>query len=186
MHERMESYHFERGVQRALLGLDVQPMPRGPLREETREELDFDALAFPPEDDEDDPGFWGKYGWLDPLPSDGFQLVPETDEERVARHNTRDRAAPGTLTAKQWRALVVAFEQRCAYCGGVGKRLTIEHVRPIRLGGRTELDNIVPACFRCNRDKGLKSIEEWQPSDLWQLAFIGRCARAAERYFESK
>lgn len=182
--QRYEAMRVERSVRRSLLGLDVLPMPRGPLREEAREELDFETLTFPPEEDEDEPGYWGKYGWLDP--ESGLQIVPETDEERVARHNARDHAAPGTLTPKQWRALVDAFEHRCAYCGATKSRLVIEHVRPIFLGGRTEVDNVVPACFDCNREKGIRSLEEWQSSAAWWLAFIGRCALAAERYYEAK
>jgi hypothetical protein len=181
--ERLKAANFERGVRRAMKGLDLVTMPRGPLREERREELDFERLTFPP--DEAEETLFGKYD-LDDAVAD-LQIVPyESEDERIARHNARDRSGPGTLTVREWRALVDAFERRCAYCGVRPRGLTVDHVRPVFLRGRTAADNVLPACFRCNRDKGIKSLEEWQSSHAWWLAFIGRCALAAERIIESK
>ena len=41
----------------------------------------------------------------------------------------------------------------CAYCGS-DKDLTFDHVKPRRLGGKTNWENIVAACTACNFKKG--------------------------------
>ncbi len=42
----------------------------------------------------------------------------------------------------------------CQYCGHHTKKLTIDHVIPRRLGGKTHWKNVVAACARCNHLKG--------------------------------
>ena len=42
----------------------------------------------------------------------------------------------------------------CQYCGRQLNNLTIDHVNPRRLGGKTDWDNVVAACPRCNHLKG--------------------------------
>jgi len=42
----------------------------------------------------------------------------------------------------------------CQYCGRKTKNLTIDHVIPRRLGGKTRWENVVAACARCNHLKG--------------------------------
>ncbi len=42
----------------------------------------------------------------------------------------------------------------CQYCGKQTNELTIDHVIPRRLGGRTSWANVVSACARCNHLKG--------------------------------
>lgn len=46
----------------------------------------------------------------------------------------------------------------CQYCNThqIRRDLTLDHVRPISLGGRTEWTNIVAACGTCNAQKGNK------------------------------
>ena len=43
----------------------------------------------------------------------------------------------------------------CAYCGATPPSVILEldHVTPISQGGLTEIDNLVTACFSCNRGK---------------------------------
>jgi hypothetical protein len=43
----------------------------------------------------------------------------------------------------------------CVYCGSQ-KNLTLDHVYPESLGGKTELENLVTACRSCNIKKGAK------------------------------
>ena len=47
----------------------------------------------------------------------------------------------------------------CQYCSQEFSRnnLTLDHVRPLSLGGRTKWDNIVAACGPCNTRKGNKT-----------------------------
>ena len=42
----------------------------------------------------------------------------------------------------------------CQYCGRQTSNLTIDHVIPRRLGGKTDWGNVVAACPRCNHLKG--------------------------------
>jgi 5-methylcytosine-specific restriction endonuclease McrA len=53
-------------------------------------------------------------------------------------------------------------EFRCQYCGkkSESRDLTFDHVVPRRKGGKTEWTNIVTACYRCNRIKGGRPLNE--------------------------
>ena len=49
----------------------------------------------------------------------------------------------------------------CQYCGrNGGERMTIDHIIPKSLGGRTIWENVVSACRACNLKKGNKSLSE--------------------------
>jgi 5-methylcytosine-specific restriction endonuclease McrA len=49
----------------------------------------------------------------------------------------------------------------CQYCErNGGERLTIDHVLPKSLGGRTVWENVVSACRGCNLKKGSKTLKE--------------------------
>ena len=47
----------------------------------------------------------------------------------------------------------------CAYCGG-SKNLTLDHLVPRAMGGRTVWNNLVTACYPCNSEKGDKPLEQ--------------------------
>ena len=40
--------------------------------------------------------------------------------------------------------------------------MTVDHVIPTARGGDDGPDNLVPACERCNNDKGSLTVEEWE------------------------
>ena len=113
--------------------------------------------------------------------AEALRYYPETAGERVALHNLRDRGRRGTLTAPEWAAICQAWGGHCAYCASIVPRPVIEHVVPICRGGRTELANIVPSCHRCNRRKGVKSIDEFLKSDLADFRQRQVAALAAAR-----
>ncbi len=77
----------------------------------------------------------------------------------------------------------------CVYCGrsAPGVVLEVDHVNPESSGGKTDSDNLVTACWECNRGKEDKALtkplrsqeqeHEEHPSDApgWKLqAFFGR------------
>lgn len=91
---------------------------------------------------------------------------------QAARHAAYLRAHPGIMdaaserrralkagapvndfTLAQWREMKAAYDNRCAYCGKKQKRLTMDHITPLYLGGSHTLHNIVPACKTCNSRK---------------------------------
>lgn len=56
---------------------------------------------------------------------------------------------------------------KCAYCGKVFKKddLTIDHVHPQSKGGKNTWENLITACFPCNRKKADNDIMKpmWKP-----------------------
>ena len=66
---------------------------------------------------------------------------------------------------RQWKAAIkAAWGDRCAYCGTPpidDKSLTIDHVRPRSRGGEDRTTNCIPACRRCNHDKGSEAWLGW-------------------------
>lgn len=75
-------------------------------------------------------------------------------KELVNEHNKRAHRAhlPGMLTVKQWRSVLLYFDNKCAYGGH--KYEALEHFVPITKGGGTIMGNCVPACLSCNTKKG--------------------------------
>lgn len=76
-----------------------------------------------------------------------------------AARRARVMAAPGTHTYQEWLDLIERFGGRCAYCGARTKRLTRDHIVPLKMGGGNAIANILPACPPCNARKGLTPIE---------------------------
>lgn len=60
------------------------------------------------------------------------------------------RGGGKNITKKQWLELLKKYKNRCAYCGDTINKLTIDHDIPISRGGKNEIKNIVPACYKCN------------------------------------
>ena len=64
------------------------------------------------------------------------------------------------LTAEQWAALKDAWEG-CAYCGATDGALQRDCVMAISRGGRYTVDNVVPACAKCNTSKCNDEVTGW-------------------------
>ena len=66
-----------------------------------------------------------------------------------------------------WRVIRQRILERdsftCRYCGARGGRLECDHIIPVARGGGSEDGNLTTACYRCNRSKRDKTLEEWQP-----------------------
>ena len=78
----------------------------------------------------------------------------------------RESRAPG-LSNWQRRALVAAWIKQgrtCAYCDRPAT--THDHVMPILRGGTNYVGNLVPACRRCNSEKGARTVTEWKYGKL--------------------
>lgn len=85
----------------------------------------------------------------------------------------------------------------CQYCGRrfPSEELSIDHVVPRALGGKSTWENCVVACTRCNTRKGIRSLEEARmrllrkPSEpQWKAAYafhFGR-AKASWEHFVSE
>lgn len=87
----------------------------------------------------------------------------ENKEQYIARRDTRrhkEKKLNNTLTRRQWELIKEFFNHRCAYCGRENIQLEREHVVPVSQGGGLTVDNIVPACRKCNNRKGDRTPEE--------------------------
>ena len=51
------------------------------------------------------------------------------------------------------RNLQIMYGNICAYCGKKADPSTLEHVIPKSKGGKSDFDNVVIACLRCNNKK---------------------------------
>jgi 5-methylcytosine-specific restriction endonuclease McrA len=66
------------------------------------------------------------------------------------------RGVVSTLTADEWIERLDRSQGVCSYCGvnvGIDK-LTIDHIIPLGSGGQNTIDNVTPACWPCNLNKG--------------------------------
>ena len=78
---------------------------------------------------------------------------PDIARAGVAHRRALKLSVPSTLTTTQWKAIVVAYKGRCAYCGAKPKKLTQDHVTPLSRGGHHTAENVVPSCWPCNSRK---------------------------------
>ena len=85
---------------------------------------------------------------------------PGLNGHYLAARRARELAAPGSHTLAEWRAKVLEYEGRCAYCGE-SRPLTRDHILPLSRGGSDFISNVVPACKPCNSRKGSGLVPCW-------------------------
>ena len=67
---------------------------------------------------------------------------------------------PKRETRAQFRLKIFeAFDHRCAYCDKSAQSL--DHIIPRHRGGQTVVENMAPACLRCNGSKGSMEWTLW-------------------------
>lgn len=102
----------------------------------------------------------GKMVLVDGTRLENFRV--STDLERRKRDIAEMRRALGD----EWRLMRKQVFERdnytCKYCGQKDGLLEIDHVVPRSRNGGDDIDNLVTACFPCNRAKGAKTLEEWR------------------------
>ena len=79
----------------------------------------------------------------------------------VARRNrrkTRETKAGGSFTGDEWIALCEKYNNRCLCCGKK-RKLTIDHVIPVSMGGTSDISNLQPLCKSCNCSKAANIID---------------------------
>jgi 5-methylcytosine-specific restriction endonuclease McrA len=86
---------------------------------------------------------------------------PEVLRAKSNAYRARARAAAGQFTSAEWLALVARYDGRCAYRGEVAP-LQVDHRTPLTRGGANSIDNILPACRKCNTEKGQLTEEEFR------------------------
>ncbi len=67
---------------------------------------------------------------------------------RRGKSITKRRAVTGKARRKVWKTTA----GMCHVCGGsLGSKWQVDHVVPVRLGGRSKSNNYLPSCRECNR-----------------------------------
>jgi 5-methylcytosine-specific restriction endonuclease McrA len=87
--------------------------------------------------------------------------VNRSRRARAARRRQRRvKAVVNDLSTEQWEALKAAWKG-CAYCGATDRPLQRDCVMAISRGGRYTVDNVVPACAKCNTSKCNDEVTGW-------------------------
>jgi len=71
---------------------------------------------------------------------------------------------PILVTRQDYRRKIFeAWQKRCVYCGK--EATTLDHLIPRTSPESSEgINNLIPACLRCNQNKGDQVMEEWYRS----------------------
>lgn len=81
----------------------------------------------------------------------------------LEERKTKDRERKALLTS-EWasiRALVLSlYDPVCSYCGSTNPS-SVDHVIPVAAGGKSDIENLVPACGKCNSSKRDRPLKEW-------------------------
>lgn len=89
--------------------------------------------------------------------------------QRIANHSRRAKKKLATvngalpITQEWFRELCQTHGNRCYYCWDSQHPLTMDHIKPLALGGLHVRENILPSCKSCNCKKSDFLIEEWRP-----------------------
>lgn len=83
----------------------------------------------------------------------------DANRDKIRALNNRRKAMQrnveiNDLTPDEWVEIIARSDGRCAYCGCVPDRITMDHVIPLSRGGNHTASNVVPACGPCNSRKG--------------------------------
>jgi 5-methylcytosine-specific restriction endonuclease McrA len=68
---------------------------------------------------------------------------------------------------------------KCRYCGR--EATEVDHVDPYARGGSTTPGNLVAACRRCNKAKGIRTPEEWRREETMKRLVAEAMRRRARR-----
>lgn len=69
-----------------------------------------------------------------------------------------EKNAEGKITVREWLALCEKYG-KCLCCGRSDVKLTLDHVKPLSIGGANLISNAQPLCVSCNSRKGTKYID---------------------------
>jgi len=103
-------------------------------------------------------------------------LRTEQNQSNKLSLSQQHRAIVGRHSEAEWAQLLQSWGWRCFYCGSSIRlrweasplppenEATKDHLVPICRGGVDYIENIVPACKRCNCMKGMKTADEFLSS----------------------
>ena len=92
-----------------------------------------------------------------------FNLIKD---EKIPFYKLTDKHTRlSDINIKKWHKISKKVFARdnytCQYCGKVGGKLEVDHIMPFSRGGSDDINNLVTACRKCNRQKHDKTKEEY-------------------------
>lgn len=81
------------------------------------------------------------------------------DSLRVQRRRARKKGNGGNITTQEWKFILDKYAHKCLRCGKSDVKLTMDHIKPLALGGTNTIDNVQPLCVSCNSWKSTKYID---------------------------
>lgn len=93
-----------------------------------------------------------------------YRRRPEVIEARRVENHNRRNSLSGTLPVDCMEQLIAKYGARCMNpeCQTPEAKLTIDHVRPVSMGGTNTMDNVQILCARCNESKGNRSEADYR------------------------
>jgi 5-methylcytosine-specific restriction endonuclease McrA len=83
----------------------------------------------------------------------------EYSQVKTQNRRAKIKGNGGSVTKAEWKALKEKYGNKCLYPGCENTKLTMDHIVPVELGGKTAIDNIQPLCQHHNSSKGAKVID---------------------------
>jgi 5-methylcytosine-specific restriction endonuclease McrA len=90
---------------------------------------------------------------------DGNAGSQEYERRAAHRRRARKRKNGGDYTLDEWNNLCEKYGNRCLACGRTDVLLTVDHIVPLKLGGKNDISNLQPLCKSCNCKKHTKVID---------------------------
>ncbi len=86
---------------------------------------------------------------------------PDKAHARQRDRDALERGNGGKITAKEWSELKEKYNYTCLRCRRSEPeiKLTLDHVKPLAIGGGHSIRNAQPLCLSCNSSKGVKYID---------------------------
>ena len=81
---------------------------------------------------------------------------------RLSDHRRRAASGGDFIRVDDWLALLAKYDGHCAYGTDHTGPIEADHRTPLSRGGLNTIENILPACQRCNRRKHTRTEEEFR------------------------
>jgi 5-methylcytosine-specific restriction endonuclease McrA len=93
-----------------------------------------------------------------------FRLDTHRAHRRALKYGTTS-----SLTECEWKVVVESHGYICHICGATltlevrkDNTLSLDHELPLNRGGKNAKENVLPACWNCNRSKGDRTRSEFK------------------------
>lgn len=113
--------------------------------------------------------------------------MTEKEIEDLRLSKQYDKLKRKRITKKERIEIYNQYDGRCVYCGTKIdiKNMQVDHIVPLRKGGKDDLDNMICACRSCNHYKSTLDLDDFKEQLLKITERLKRDSatfRIAERY----